>query len=206
MRGPVCTSKDNADSGFLTREATYGQFNIVICTDQEHDDFQDLQGQILPMDLLNLEVAPRKNVNIQIYVFDTGKYLRHGKWERNFWWWYGNSKKPFFDPFAMHVHFEQAQKKLNANQVKAEQEKKAQEDKVAADAKAAEKAAQNSADAKKKFVAQQAQQAQAVDQATAQRVGQQQQAGAQYGQPNPYHAQAQQYPAAGYAVGGFPGT
>lgn len=61
-------------------EATYSQYNIVICTDQGHDDFQNLKGQIHPMDLLNVEIGQGKVINFEVYVFDTGNYLRHGKW------------------------------------------------------------------------------------------------------------------------------
>jgi hypothetical protein len=75
------------------KDATCSQFNIVICTNQEHDDFQNLQGQILPMNLLNLEIAPNKFVDFQIYVFDTGNYLRHGKYEGDYWQFWGQSKK-----------------------------------------------------------------------------------------------------------------
>ena len=65
---------DNAVSA--VRKATLSQYNIVICTDQEHDDFQNLQGQILPMDLVDVEVSQEKVVIFQVYVFDTGRYLR----------------------------------------------------------------------------------------------------------------------------------
>lgn len=100
---------DNAVAAI--QDATYSQFNTVICTDQAHDDFQNLTGQILRMDLIDVEVAQGKVVNFQVYVFDTGKYLRHGKWERDHWWWWGASKV-FHDSFAMHVHFEKAQPKI----------------------------------------------------------------------------------------------
>ena len=123
---------DNAVNAI--QQATCSQFNIVICTNQEHDDFQDLQGRILPMDLLNLEISQGKFVNFEVYVFDTGKYLRHGKYERDYWWYWGNNKQ-FYDPAAMHVHFEHAQKKLDPTQIKAAQDKKAAEDKTAADAR-----------------------------------------------------------------------
>jgi hypothetical protein len=126
------------------KEATFSQFNIVICTDQEHDDFQDLQGQILPMDLLNLEISAGKFVNFQVYVFDTGKYLRHGKWEPDHWQFWGYTKK-FYDPAAMHVHFDTAQKKLDANAIKAQQDQKAQQDKIAAAAAASAQAVQATA-------------------------------------------------------------
>lgn len=126
------------------KEATFSQFNIVICTDQEHDDFQDLQGQILPMDLLNLEISTGKFVNFQVYVFDTGKYLRHGKYEPNYWQFWGNTQK-FYDPVAMHVHFDNAQKKRDANAIKAQQDQKAKEDKIAADAAASAKTVQTTA-------------------------------------------------------------
>lgn len=115
------------------KEATLSQFNIVICTDQERDDFQDLTGQILPMDLIDVEVAQNKTVNFQVYVFETGKYLRHGKYERDHWWWWGENKK-FFDPAAMHVHFEVAQPKKNPDEIKKLQDKNAASDKVTADA------------------------------------------------------------------------
>ena len=128
------------------QKATLGQYNIVICTDQAHDDFQDLVGRILPMDLLNLEIAQGKFVNFEVYVFDTGKYLRHGKYERDHWWYWGESKK-FFDPAAMHVHFERAQTKLNPDEAKKAQDAAAAAAKTAADAAAAEKAAQEKAKA-----------------------------------------------------------
>ena len=151
---------DNAVNAI--KEATYGQYNIVICTDQEHDDFQALTGEVLPMDLLNLEVSEGKNVNFQVYVFDTGRYLRHGRWERDAWWWYGSSKQ-WTDPVAMHVHFEKAQTKLDAAAIGAAADKKAEEDKKAAaitaaakktqDETAAKNAAQLTADAKAKAAA-----------------------------------------------------
>jgi hypothetical protein len=126
------------------KKATFSQFNIVICTNQEHDDFQDLQGQILPMDLMNLEISAGKFVDFQVYVFDTGKYLRHGKYESDYWQFWGNTKK-FYDPAAMHVHFDNAQKKLDANAIKAQQDQKAKEDKIAADAAASAKTVQATA-------------------------------------------------------------
>jgi hypothetical protein len=52
------------------------------------------------MNLLNLEVAPGKTNNYQVYVFDTGNYLRHGKYETNAWQYWGESKK-WYDPAAM---------------------------------------------------------------------------------------------------------
>lgn len=97
------------------KDATLGQFNIVICTDQAGDDFQDLTGRILPMDLVDVEVGDGKTVNFQVYVFDTGKYLRRGKWERDHWWYYGETQK--FSDIAMHVHFDTAQPKLNPDEV-----------------------------------------------------------------------------------------
>ena len=39
------------------------------------------------MDLLNLEISQGKFVNLEVYVFDTGIYLRHGKYERDSWWY-----------------------------------------------------------------------------------------------------------------------
>lgn len=126
------------------RKATVSQYNIVIRTDQEHDDFQDLQGEILPMNLVEVEVAQGKTVNFQVSVFDTGKYLRHGKWERDHWWWWGSTKQ-WTDPAAMHVHFEKAQPKLDPTAIKQQQDKKAADDKTAADAAAAAKAAQSKA-------------------------------------------------------------
>jgi hypothetical protein len=124
------TNMENDDNEFNIRNqflqnavaaiktATCGQFNIVICTNQERDDFQNLKGQILPMNLLNLEIAPNKFVDFQIYVFDTGNYLRHGKYETNYWQYFGESKK-WYDPAAMHVDFDKAQTKLDPTQVAA---------------------------------------------------------------------------------------
>ena len=136
---------DNAVNAI--RESTYSQYNIVICTDQEHDDFQNLTGQILPMDLLNLEISPGKFVNFQVYVFETGKYLRHGKWERDYWNWWGNNKQ-WHDPAAMHVHFEKAQPKLDANAIKAKQDEQAKKDQEAKGAAEAAKKAQDEAASK----------------------------------------------------------
>ena len=123
------------------RQATLSQYNIVIRTDQQHDDFQDLVGEILPMQLIEVEVAKDKTINFQISVFQTGKYLRHGRWENDSWWYWGYTKK-WTDPAAMHVHFEKAQTKLDPQQVKDAMDKKAQEDKTAADAKKAADATQ----------------------------------------------------------------
>lgn len=105
------------------KEATLSQYNIIICTDQGSDEFQELQGQLLPMDLVDVEVGDGKTVNFQVYVFDTGKYLRRGKWERDFWWYYGESNK-FWD-IAMHVHFDNAQAKLDPGQVEQKQTEEA---------------------------------------------------------------------------------
>ena len=126
------------------KQATFSQFNIVICTDQNKDDFQNLTGQILPMDLLNLEISEGKFVDFQVYVFDTGKYLRHGKYETDFWQYWGESKK-WYDPAAMHVSFDNAQKKLDPAAVKAQQDQKAQTDKTAAAAAASAKTVQTNA-------------------------------------------------------------
>jgi hypothetical protein len=125
------------------KQATYSQYNIVICTDQEHDDFQDLTGQVLPMDLIEVTVAQNKTVNFQVYVFETGKYLRRGKWERDFWWWFGENKT-FYD-VAMHVHFENAQPKKSQDEIQKLIDAKTAQDKTAADAQAAATAAQNKA-------------------------------------------------------------
>lgn len=87
------------------KTATGGQYNIVICTDQHKDDFQNLKGRILPMELLEVEVSHGKFVNFEVDVFETGNYLRHGRWERDSWWYFGQSKT-WYDPFAMHVDFD----------------------------------------------------------------------------------------------------
>jgi hypothetical protein len=103
------------------KEATLGQYNIVICTDQSDDDFQQLTGQILPMDLVDVEIEDGKTVNFQIYVFSTGKYLRHGKWERDSWWYYGQSNV-WYD-VAMHVDFDNAQPVLDPDDIEKQQDK-----------------------------------------------------------------------------------
>ena len=135
---------DNAVNSIKT--ATCGQYNIVIATDQQKDDFQNLKGQILPMDLLDVEVSSGKVVNFEVYVFETGNYLRHGKYEQDSWWFYGESKK-WYDPAAMHVDFNNPQKKLDAAAVKKQQDDKAAADKTAADAAAAAKTQQDRASA-----------------------------------------------------------
>jgi hypothetical protein len=111
------------------KEATLGQYSIVICTDQSDDDFQELAGQVLPMDLVDVEVGDGKTVNFQVYVFDTGKYLRHGRWERDAWWYYGQSEVSY--DVAMHVHFDHAQPKLNPEEADQQQEAQAGEAEMA---------------------------------------------------------------------------
>lgn len=133
---------ENAVNSIQT--ATCGQYNIVIATDQEKDDFQNLKGQILPMDLLDVEVSKGKIVNFEVYVFDTGNYLRHGKYEQDNWWYFGQSKK-WFDPAAMHVDFNNAQKKLDPAAIQKQQGDQKAAAKTAADAAAAAKAQQDRA-------------------------------------------------------------
>ncbi len=135
---------DNAVNAIKT--ATCGQYNIVVCTDQQKDDFQNLKGQILPMDLLDVEVSKGKVVNFEVYVFETGNYLRHGKYEQDSWWFFGESKK-WYDPAAMHVDFNKAQPKLDPAAIKKQQDDKAASDKTAADAAAAAKVQQDRASA-----------------------------------------------------------
>ena len=135
---------DNAVNSIKT--ATCGQYNIVIATGQDKDDFQNLKGQILPMDLLDVEVSQGKTVNFEVYVFETGNYLRHGKYEQDSWWYYGQSKK-WYDPAAMHVDFNTAQKKLDPAAIKKQQDDAAASAKTAADAAAAAKTQQDRASA-----------------------------------------------------------
>ena len=123
------------------KEETLSQYNIVVCTDQANDDFQELTGQVLPMDLVGVEVEAGKTVNFQVYVFDTGKYLRHGKWERDSWWYWGQTQT-FTDPAAMHVHFEQAQPKKNPDEVQQQQNANDQETETADAINAAAKGAE----------------------------------------------------------------
>ena len=125
------------------RDATLSQYNIVICTDQEKDDFQDLQGRILPMDLIDVEVSPGKFVNFQVYIFETGKYLRRGRWELDAWGWWGSDKN--WKDVNYHVHFETAQKKLNPDEVKAKQKEAEDQKKIADGAAAASKTAEDKA-------------------------------------------------------------
>lgn len=101
------------------KEATLNQYNVVICTDQAEDDFEELQGQWPGLDLVEVNVGGGKNVNFQVYVFDTGKYLRRGKWEKNFWNYWGQTAE--FTDIFMHVHFEKAQPKLDPDQVQQQQ-------------------------------------------------------------------------------------
>jgi hypothetical protein len=107
------------------KEATPGQYSIVICTDQSDDDLQELAAQVLPMDLVDVEVGDGKTVNFQVYVFDTEKYLRHGRCERDAWWYYGQSEVSY--DVAMHVHFDHAQPKLNPEEAEQQQEAQAGE-------------------------------------------------------------------------------
>jgi hypothetical protein len=111
----------------MIRDATLSQYNIVICTDQSKDDFQDLQGRILPMDLIDVEISPGKYVNFQ------------GRWELDAWGWWGSDKS--WKDVNYHVHFETAQKKLSPDEIKAKQaEAEAQKKAVDDAAKAAKDA------------------------------------------------------------------
>ncbi|EHK97849.1 putative Sodium/potassium/calcium exchanger 1 [Glarea lozoyensis 74030] len=124
----------------IIRDATLSQFNIVVCTDQDKDDFQDLQGRILPMDLIDVEISPGKYANFQVYVFETGKYLRRGRWELDAWGWWGSDKS--WKDVNYHVHFETAQKKLNPDEIKAKQAEIEAQKKVVDDAAKAAKDAE----------------------------------------------------------------
>ena len=96
--------------------AACGQYNIVVATDQSRDDFQNLKGQMLPMDLLDVEVAKGKSSTSKSTSSKPENYLRHGKYEQDHWY-YGESKK-WYDPAAMHVDFNNAQKKLDPAAIK----------------------------------------------------------------------------------------
>lgn len=93
-----------------------------------------------------MEVSKGKIVNFEVYVFETGNYLRHGKYEQDAWWYFGQSKK-WYDPAAMHVDFNNAQKKLDPAAIKKQQNETEASDKTAADAAAAAKAQQDRASA-----------------------------------------------------------
>ena len=112
------------------KEATLSQYNIVVCTDQSGDDFEELQGQWQGLDLVNVDVGGGKNVNFQVYVFDTGKYLRRGKWEKDAWNYWGQTN--IFTDIFMHVHFEKAQPKLDPDQVQQQQAQNQSSDEQAA--------------------------------------------------------------------------
>jgi hypothetical protein len=72
------------------------------------------------MALAEVEVGGGKSVNFQAYIFDIGKYLRHGRYESYAWWWFGESSK-FYDPAAIHVHFENAQPKKSQVEIQQQQ-------------------------------------------------------------------------------------
>lgn len=129
------------------QEATCSQYNIVICTDQGKDDFQNLKGQILPMAILDVEVSQGKIVNFEVYVFDTGNYLRHGKYEQDSWWYWGSTKK-WYDPAAMHVDFNKAQTKLDPSQYPKQQAQNTAETQTATAANTATQAVQATTAAK----------------------------------------------------------
>jgi len=99
------------------------------------------------MPLIEVQVAKDKTINFQAYVFDTGQYIRHGKWEANSWTRFGDSKF-FTEVFTgtQHAEFNNPRQKLDPNEVKKAQDEQAKKDKDAADAKAA--AEKTQADAK----------------------------------------------------------
>jgi pullulanase/glycogen debranching enzyme len=98
------------------------------------------------MELLGVEVGKGKVINFEVYVFDTGDYLRHGKWEQDSWWYWGQSKV-WKDPAAMHVDFNNPQKKLDATAIKKQQDDDTAKKATAAAATAASQAPQNAANA-----------------------------------------------------------
>ena len=93
------------------------------------------------MDLLNVEIGQGKVINFEVYVFDTGDYLRHGKWEQDSWWYSGQSKV-WKDIAAMHVDFNNPQKKLDATAITKQQDDDAAKSTTAAAATAASQGTQ----------------------------------------------------------------
>lgn len=193
-------------------EATLSQYNIVICTDQAKDDFQNLKGQILPMDLLDVEVSQGKVVNFEVYVFDTGNYLRHGKYEQDSWWYSGETKK-WYDPAAMHVDFSKAQTKLDPAQVQKQQAQNTAQTQTATAANTATQAVQATTAAKQAPAL--ATDAPSVAAYNAQTMGAGAGAGAQAGTAAPaapaaaaygYPPAASSYGSSPYGSGGAPGA
>lgn len=135
---------DNAITSIRT--ATFDQYNIVICTDYEQDDFQDLQGQILLLKPIYFEVKKDVLVNFKVYIFDTGLYIRHGKRDGDAWSWWGESKTKI-DPVSMQVYFEKAQPKKNADDINALMSNGGAQNTAAADADAAAKQAEEGTEA-----------------------------------------------------------
>ncbi|MCJ1246743.1 hypothetical protein MMC30_003952 [Trapelia coarctata] len=137
---------DNALNAIKT--AMLGQYCIIIATDQERDGEEPgwLQGKILPMELIEVEFAPGEFANFQVYVFEKGKYLRVGKWERDYWTYWPEGTKMWRD-INIHCEFE-AQPKVDvahvekqiADQKKAAEDAKAAADKATAEARAVEEA------------------------------------------------------------------
>ena len=89
-----------------------GQYNIMVLTDQEHDVEWGgpLKGRLLPMQLLDVQISGGKTVNFQVIVFDSGKYLRKGKWEEDSIKWFPDSAKMWKD-VNMHLEFSPQPKK-----------------------------------------------------------------------------------------------
>lgn len=60
----------------MLKQATYEQFNILIVTDGEKDEWwkdkTGPEGRILPMPNIEVKVAKGKTRTYQVYVFDTG--------------------------------------------------------------------------------------------------------------------------------------
>ena len=199
--GRIDNNEFNIAKNFLVnavnaiQEATCSQYNIVICTDQDKDDFQNLKGQILPMDLLDVEVSQGKIVNFEVYVFDTGNYLRHGKYEQNSWWYWGQTKK-WYDPAAMHVDFNKAQPKLDPSQVQKQQAQNTAQTQTATAANTATQALQATTAAQQAPAL--ATDAASVAANNAQTLG----AGAPAGAPSPAAPTTGYPPAASYAPAG----
>ena len=100
------------------------------------------------MDLLQFTASSGKDYSFQAMVFDTGQYIRHGKWEPDHWTFFGDSKS-FKETFTgtWHAEFNNARPKKNPDEVKKLQDEnakkdadaKAANDKIAADKAAADK-------------------------------------------------------------------
>jgi len=107
----------------VLREATFEQFNLLIVTDSEKDEWwqgkKGPEGQLQPVPTIDIQVAPGKTRTYKVYSFDTGTYIRNGSHEADQLIYFGGSKNQK-EPMTggWHIEFNEARPKKNPADLK----------------------------------------------------------------------------------------